>query len=324
MKNTFISLTAFGPVHLPAIGGMPASVHVIDDESIDAINAALATARPLLVRGEPGTGKSQLARAAAVLLGRAFLSHAVDARTETRDLLWTLDAVARLATAQVMSALHKVDHDEVMRRIDVVEFIQPGPLWWAFDWASAREQARRARTSEPLTPEGWTADAGAVVLVDEIDKADASVPNGLLDALGHGRFDVQGRAPVAMNAARLPLVVITTNEERSMPDAFLRRCLVLHLGLPEDRSALVETLIVRGRAHFKDAAESVLRKAAEQLADDRDEHKKRDLAPPGLAEYIDLVRAITEQRPDDEKLQLDLLKRISKFMFGKHPKEQMR
>src|SRR4051812_49021009 len=102
MQDHFISLSAAGAVALPAMGGMPSSVHVIDEESIDAINAALATARPLLVRGEPGTGKSQLARAAAVLLGRAFLAHAVDARTETRDLLWTLDAVARLATAQVM------------------------------------------------------------------------------------------------------------------------------------------------------------------------------------------------------------------------------
>lgn len=157
----FIPLSAAGAIPLPPMGGMPASVHVIDEESIDAINAALATARPLLVRGEPGTGKSQLARAAAVMLGRAFLAHAVDARTETRDLLWTLDAVARLATAQVMSALQKVDHDEVMRRIDVVEFIQPGPLWWAFDWSSTREQAKRSRTGEALTPESWTPNGGA-------------------------------------------------------------------------------------------------------------------------------------------------------------------
>ena len=77
-------------------GGMPEQVHVFDQPSIDAVNAALAAGRPLLVRGEPGTGKSQLARAAAKVLGRVFVSHVVDARTESRDLLWQFDAVRRL------------------------------------------------------------------------------------------------------------------------------------------------------------------------------------------------------------------------------------
>src|SRR5262249_50323380 len=131
-------------------GGMLASVHVIDEDSILAVNAALATGRPLLVRGEPGTGKSQLARAVAEALGRAFVSHSVDARTETRDLLWSVDAVARLAEAQVMGALHHVEHDEVRRRIDVIEFVQPGPLWWAFDWASAQAQARRSGAGQHI------------------------------------------------------------------------------------------------------------------------------------------------------------------------------
>jgi MoxR-like ATPase len=299
---------------------MPRSVHIIDEDSVEAINAALATGRPLLVRGEPGTGKSQLARAAAAALGRAFLPCAVDSRTETRDLLWTVDSVARLATAQVMSALHRADHDEVMRRIDVREFVRPGPLWWAFDWASARDQARRAKVSEPVTPEGWTAEQGAVVLVDEIDKADAAIPNGLLDALGHGRFDAPGSEVVAMDPERLPLVVITTNEERSMPDAFLRRCLVLHLDLPDKRDDLITTLTTRGRAHFKDCADNVLRRAAELLADDREALRKQDLMPPGLAEYIDLVHAVTEQRAE-EAAQLELLRRIAKFALRKHPKE---
>lgn len=127
-----------------------------------------------------------------------------------------------------------------------------------------------------------------------------------------------------MHAARFPLVVITTNEERSMPDAFLRRCLVLHLGLPEEKTALIETLVQRGKAHFEQASDAVLRRSAEQLATDREEHKKRDLSPPGLAEYIDLVRAVLEQHAGDETKQLALLGRISKFMYAKHPKEHMR
>jgi MoxR-like ATPase len=310
-------------IPLPPRGGLPASVHLIDEASILAVNAALAAGRPLLVRGEPGTGKSQLARAAAEALGRAFVPHAVDGRTETRDLLWSVDAVARLAEAQVMGALGVRDEAEVRRRIDVLEFLQPGPLWWAFDWASAAEQASRSRATSPATPAGWTPEHGAVVLVDEIDKADAAVPNGLLDALGQGRFDVPGRTAVEMDRVRPPLVVITTNEERALPDAFLRRCLVLHLALPEAAGALVDALVLRGRAQFPRCSDALLRRTAEMLAQDRDELRRRDLAPPGLAEYIDLVRAVTAQRATEAE-QLDLVQRIAGFALRKHPPEQGR
>lgn len=324
MNQAFIDVARVGDLALPAIGGMAPSVHVMDKKSILALNAALATQRPLLVRGEPGIGKSQLARAAAVLLGRTFLAHAVDARTETRDLLWTLDAVARLATAQLMSALHHAHRDDVMDRVHVLKFIKPGPLWWAFDWQGAEVQARLSNAMLPMTPAGWTADMGSVVLIDEIDKADASVPNGLLDALGHGRFDVEGRAPVTMHAARLPLVIMTTNEERAMPDAFLRRCIVLHLELPHETEKLVAELVVRGRAHFGKTADAVLFEAAKQLAGDREKHRQQDLAPPGLAEYIDLVRAVTEQCPGQDQAQLELLREIKSFMYDKHPQEASR
>ncbi len=325
-----------GPIiPLPARSGMPKSAHVIDEDSIQAINAALVTGRPLLVRGEPGTGKSQLARAAAEALGRAFLSHAVDARTETRDLLWTVDAVARLAEAQVLGALHHVerDHGKVLERIAVLRFVQPGPLWWAFDWPSARQQASNAAREqgpeaavrEPDAPDGWSPEKGAVVLVDEIDKADPSVPNGLLDALGHGRFDVPGRGAVALDRRCQPLVVITTNEERALPDAFLRRCLVLHLTLPAGNKELVAALVVRGRAHFEATAcsDRVLRHAAALLAEDRQSVRDRGLAPPGLAEYIDLLDAVTGQRKTEEE-QLALLECIKKFVFEKHPAEPAR
>ena len=92
MPDPYLDLPDGALIPLPARGGMPPSVHVIDEGSVLAVNAALATGRPLLVRGEPGTGKSQLARAAAEALGRALVTHAVDARTETRDLLWSVDA----------------------------------------------------------------------------------------------------------------------------------------------------------------------------------------------------------------------------------------
>ncbi len=324
MKNRYLDLPDNHPIHLPARAGLPRAVHVIDEKSILAVNAALATGRPLLVRGEPGTGKSQLARAAAEALGRAFVPHAVDGRTETRDLLWSVDAVARLAEAQIMGAQHTVEHEEVRRRIDVLNFVQPGPLWWAFEWDSAQKQAKDRGTDVPDVPEGWEPEHGAVVLVDEIDKADSAIPNGLLDALGHGRFEVPGRAAVAINPAhQAPLVVITTNEERALPDAFLRRCLVLHLALPTEAVALKKELIVRAKAHFPECAKAVLEQAAELLAKDRDELRRLDLAPPGLAEYIDLVRAVTEQREGEEE-QLALLYRIADFALWKHPVERSR
>lgn len=323
MPTFLLQSSAGAKIPLPELPGLPKSAHVIDLDSILAINAALASGRPLLVRGEPGTGKSQLARAAATALGRALVQHAVDARTEPRDLLWSLDTVARLAEAQLIGSLKSEKSEgeaSVKERMAVAKFLHPGPLWWAFDWTSAAKQANNVGTSVPSTSQTGKPDSGVVVLVDEIDKADPSVPNGLLDALGHGRFDVPGRDAVCMRADCPPLVVITTNEERSLPDAFLRRCLVLHLSLPTQQAELEQVLVARGRAHFeaKDVPDSVLRAAAKQLVIDREQARRDDLSPPGLAEYIDLLRAVSQQKKTEEE-QLDLLKQIAKFAYKKHP-----
>lgn len=305
-------------IDLPERDGLPKSVHVIDQKSSLAVNAALVTGRPLLVRGEPGTGKSQLARAASQALGRAFVQHAVDSRTETRDLLWTQDTVARLAEAQLVGSLPSATQESVARCMAIENFIHPGPLWWAFDWQSATEQAKRVRKNPPA-PQGGTIEHGVVVLIDEIDKADSAVPNGLLDALGHGRFDVPSGVTVTMDAKRRPLVLITTNEERALPDAFLRRCFVLHLKLPGSRAELISALLRRGRAHFtqEELSDAVLMAAAEQLAKDRDQATELGLAPPGLAEYIDLLSAVLEQEKTEDQ-QLALLGEIAQFAFEKH------
>lgn len=312
-----------GTAHtLKSYGSLPPSCHVFDLDSIEAVNAALATGRPLLVRGEPGTGKSQLARAAAAKLERAYLPFTVDARAEARDLLYTVDTVARLAEAQIAGHLPAKEQAEIRSRLAEVNFTSPGPLWWAFDWESARQQSELVAALPPFAPAGWQAAQGAVLLIDEIDKGDAAVPNGLLEALGQGRFQAPGGVTVAAQpGGEPPLVIITTNEERALPDAFVRRCLVLQLGWPEDEEKLISALMERGKAHFKSLEATVLREAAEMLAEDRAEIRSRGVCPPGGAEYLDLLRAVAGRWAKDESGQLAALKRIRSFALRKHPEE---
>jgi MoxR-like ATPase len=122
------------PLSIPKLGSWPETRHVFDQASAYALAAAEAANRPLLVRGEPGTGKSQLARAAAVARDRLFLSVVVNARTECQDLQWQFDAVGRLGEAQTLAQLSEPD---VRQLLDPRHFLTPGPLWWVFDWNSA-------------------------------------------------------------------------------------------------------------------------------------------------------------------------------------------
>jgi len=302
-----------GGLPLPPTLGQPASVHVFDDDSIEAIDAALACGRPLLVRGEPGTGKSQLARAAAVALERGFLSAFVDAHTEVRDLLWTYDAVARLAEAQVRAQDELPDAR--LERLARAKFVVPGPFWWALDWAGAVAQQRNASREPPELGPGAKLDCGIVLLIDEIDKADASVPNGLLETLGQGTFDVPGVGRVQRRGSA-PLVILTTNDERTLPAAFVRRCLVLHLRLPEN-DELVDWLVVRGRVHCPGLPESILRRAASQLRDDRRVMRDAGLPPPGQAEYLDLLAVLAERSPHEGETE-GLVERLARFVLRKH------
>ncbi len=310
-------------IDLPAEGSWPKAVHVFDEKSIWAIKAALTAERPLLVRGEPGTGKSQFARAAARVLNRVFISEVVHARTESRDLLWSFDAVARLGEAQTLG-VGKVEKD-VSARLAPQRFLGPGALWWTFDWDSAHDQFERCGLGirPPKRPEGWEPAHGCVLLIDEIDKADADLPNGLLETLGNGSFTVPYLDdPVGMAGnAQPPLVVITTNEERELPAAFLRRCLVLHLRMPAEEEELKCWLCKRGYHHFKDECSRDVRlKAAELLWKDRDNALKYGLPAPGQAEYLDLLRAV-KRLGKDEAGQIEALQAISEFALVKHPGE---
>ena len=293
--------------------------HRFEDRDRLAINAALASGRPLLVRGEPGVGKSQLAAAAAVGLRRRFVSRVIDARTESQDLLYTLDAVRRLADAQWIARSGLENEETLEQRLDERNYITPGPLWWGFHWASAHAQAQRAKVL--IAGTATKAPRGVVVLLDEIDKADSSVPNGLLECLGQRQFSGPGGTTIRCDAMP-PLVVVTTNEERSLPDAFLRRCLVLQMVLPKAENDLLAWLLRRGRSHFQadEVADPVLEEAAAMLIEDRLAAKRRHLPPPGGAEYLDLIRALVHLEKDTAA-QLELLVELRDFTLRKHPED---
>ena len=321
MTNKFLAFTD-QPFQLPQIGGLPAETHVFEEQTVEAINTAIAARRPLLILGEPGVGKSQLARAAAHKLNRAFVTFVVDSRTESRDLLWRFDAVERLADAQICGQIFR-DFAQAKAHLSEEKYIRPGPLWWALDWNDASRKSGNCPIAHHQ-PEGWTADSGVVLLIDEIDKGESDVPNGLLESLGSHEITLPfGTSVVLKNAP--PLVFVTTNAERMLPDAFLRRCLVLHLSLPTDRSKLIAKLIVRGRAHFADADEQVLKYAAEQLVRDRSLAQEAHVTPlPGQAEYLDLIRAVTGRIQEDPsgrvrsvEEQIALLDRIKGFVLNK-------
>lgn len=284
--------------------------HVLSPQEQSAVTAARLAGRPLLVRGEPGTGKTQLAEAAAQRLQRPLVSLTVNSSTTPTDLLWSFDAVQRLAEAQVAAAITK-DPQTLRAQIQVQKFVKPGPLWWAFDWTSAAQQPG---VEQPAAPPGWQTRDGVVILIDEIDKGETDVPNGLLEALGSRRFTPVGwPQPIQHStAAGQPLIVITTNEERALPDAFVRRCLVLQLELPaltvraseeqrkQEDQALCEFLVARGQAHFGSIlTPTLLQDAAIMLVEDRRTALENQQRPfPGQAEYLDYLRILAEGQRD--------------------------
>lgn len=306
------------PLQLPKQGSWPESKHEFEKSHIYALMAAEAAGRPLLLRGEPGTGKSQLARAAAVATSRLFQSVVVNARTECEDLQWKFDAVARLGEAQILASVPDTDR---LARLQPARFLSPGPLWWALNWSSAEHQFSNCINPgdpAPDKPEGWLPEQGSVLLIDEIDKADTDLPNSLLETLGNGDFKLPyvGGSVRREAAIPAPLVIITTNEERELPAAFIRRCLVLPLGLPDDKDELIEFLCRRGDVHFGDLCSPELRrKAAGMLVEDRLAVEPGE-PRPGQAEYLDLLRAIVAMTKSDAE-RMDLIDTLRSFVYRK-------
>ncbi|WGZ92909.1 MAG: hypothetical protein QJT81_13870 [Candidatus Thiothrix putei] len=324
--------------------------HVFNEDDCYALWAAYSAGRPLLVRGKPGTGKSQMAKAIAEQLGWAFVSEVIHGSTELSDLHCHFDAIGRLGEAQARSMGNDSPPasgcSATQDRLNPLNFLSPGVFWWAYDWQAAAYQYQACYTRlrpEPLkpdstTPQGktWQPQTGGVVLLlDEIDKAEPDLPNGLLETLGQYRFSVPYlhdtqrtdansvlNNPVQADPLRV-LVVITTNEERELPSAFVRRCFVHTLKMEESPEKITVTwhdetvekrhvwLVERGQLHFGSRiADAVYLQAAKQLWADR-EGDTQNRYPPGLAEYIDLLSALQSLEKTEQQTRLNKIARYA-------------
>lgn len=299
------------------LDGLPASRHRWSREEIHALELAHAAGRPLLVRGDPGTGKTQLARAVATVLGWRLHAVTIHPRFEAQDLICRFDAMRRLADAQRAGAMGAAAGRGTESLPPDTDYCHPGPLWLALAWNDAlRCKPMSAERNQP-TP------AGHVVLIDEIDKADSDLPNSLLEVLGQRTLAIEplGERVAAATEGNPPLIVITTNEERELPAAFLRRCAVLNLA-PEAgnyRGWLIE----RAKAHFGEQGlarldEAVIAEAADQLMADRELIAPSGQALPGPAEFLDLLRALDAMAPGDTAVQRGWLAELSRYAFVKH------
>jgi len=259
-------------------------IYVWSDEIDLAVEVALATGRPLLVRGATGAGKSSLAFAEATKRGWRYYEQTITSRTQARELLWEVDQLARFQDARAGQA-------GAMRK-----YVRPGILWWAINRDSAKGFAPDARDPNLNTDSsGRPVDSErAVVLIDEIDKADPDVPNNLLVPLGSYRFQIEELVePVTLDrTAQAPLIIITSNGERELPPAFLRRCVEHYIEDAND-----ERLLDIAEKHFPNERRETLKGMLTTVVEAQPE---RWSGPPlpSPAELIDCISAILRLPPD--------------------------
>src|SRR6187399_1351209 len=226
-----------------------------------AVNAAIALERPLLIKGEPGTGKTMLAHEVARALSRPLLQWHIKSTTKAQQGLYEYDAVSRLRDSQLGAE----------RVADIANYIKPGVLWDAF-----------------------VSETPAVVLIDEIDKADIEFPNDLLRELDRMEFHVYETRETVV-ARHRPLVVITSNNEKELPDAFLRRCFFHYIRFPD-----AETMRAIIEVHFPGIKQRLVAEALRLFYEIRDVPgmKKK----PSTSELLDWLKLLMAEDIGPETL----------------------
>jgi MoxR-like ATPase len=246
-----------------------------NDELVEAVNLAIYLERPLLLKGEPGCGKTRLARAVAYELKLPFEAWYIKSTSRAKDGLYNYDTVSRLRDAQLAATNRIIKEEDIPRINDAATYVKWGPLGRSFQ--------NHQRT---------------VILIDEIDKADIDFPNDLLLELDEQRFTVEETGQ-EIRAKAPPIVFITSNDEKDLPDAFLRRCLFHYVEFPSP-----ERLVKIISALFCDSSPRLVAHAVARFLQLREEMQK-DKGEAGkkvsTSELIDWFRVL-RRYPEDEIL----------------------
>ncbi|HAT50517.1 MAG: MoxR family ATPase [Nitrospirae bacterium] len=296
--------------HCNGFGDSQSTKYFFSQEIIFAINVAIATGRPLLVGGPTGCGKSAMAQAVAKVLKRRFCSFTITSHTKMDDLYYKIDMVRRLADAHVEKG------DGMVNVSDLEKYIRPGPFWWAFDPTGAEGIMSKSRgnNNEPssktdvqickaqdIAGKEVKNPEGTLILLDEMDKADPDLPNNLLRTLGNMEFHIPElgktiEAPPSNPAVsfseefkKRPLIFLTTNDEQTFSEPFIRRCIRVNVKTPENQ----EEYKVIARLHFGGKNEIVPHKVAQAMI----EKCKQRGDFPSIAEYLDAVRTVCRLFP---------------------------
>ncbi|HHQ4688801.1 MULTISPECIES: AAA family ATPase [Aeromonas] len=233
------------------MGFSGSSQYLASDALKMAVNAAITLEKPLLIKGEPGTGKTVLAEAVADHLGTDLIAWHIKSTTKAQQGLYEYDAVARLRDSQLGDP----------RVADISHYIRQGKLWQAF-----------------------SAEQRPVLLIDEIDKADIEFPNDLLLELDRMEFDVYETGE-RVKARQRPVVIITSNNEKELPDAFLRRCFFHYIRFPD--KAEMQAIV---KLHYPDLKESLLAEAMDLFFELREVEGLRK--KPSTSELLDWIRLL--------------------------------
>jgi MoxR-like ATPase len=272
------------------------------DDLIDVVNLTLLLGeRPLLLKGEPGCGKTRLAEAVATELGMPFFAWYITSTTRAKDGLYRYDAVKRLQDAQLANSINKNTQTKAIARLEASNEIEE------FD---IKTQQGNGYIKYGALGKAFNSDRQAVVLIDEIDKADIDFPNDLLQALdGKGFFlDEIGEFKPIKNR---PIIFITSNDEKDLPDAFLRRCLFHYINFPKPDK--LEEIV---KAHFPNSDNDLIKIAVENFCKLRSLMEKREInngKKVTTSELIDWYRVLT-CNPEGEQDTIEKL-RNKKIIF---------